>query len=46
MEGRRVSEGGDMMGKSPTGEGIMKIGGKENRGRRSISDFCWTSSGF
>jgi hypothetical protein len=28
MEGRRVGEGGDMMGKSPTGEGIMKIGGR------------------
>jgi hypothetical protein len=28
MEGRRVSEGGDMMGKSPTGEGDYFFGRK------------------
>jgi hypothetical protein len=37
MEGWRVGEGGDMTGKSPTGEGIiMKIGGRSINGKRSV----------
>ena len=39
MEGRRVGEGGDMTRKSPTGEGIMKIGGRNMIGRGSV--FLW-----
>jgi hypothetical protein len=45
MEGRRFGEGGDMTGKSSTGEGIimMKIEGRSIIGRRSVflSDIFW-----
>jgi hypothetical protein len=37
MEGRRVSEGGDMMGKIPTGEGIMILGAEAFWRREWIS---------